>query len=105
MTTKVHAITTNMNCKIAVQVFYTNESANLNKEIRILKIQGVVTPHKRKPDFTDISTDNQLVLTTTYRAIVPYKKQKVHSVSPTKSLVRSLTISAKSVTCDKFPKG
>ena len=71
---KVNDITRNMNCKTAVHVFYTNKSAKDNKESRILKTQGIVTPEKRKIDFTDISADNQLALTTTCRVIVPYKK-------------------------------
>ena len=99
---KVNAITSNMNYKTAAHVFYTHESAKDNKESRILKTQGIVTPQKMKQDFTDISTDNQLALTTTYQAIVPYKKQKIHSVSSTESSVRSLPIPTKSVTCDNF---
>ena len=41
---KVDDITRNMNCKTAVHVFYTNKSAKDNKESRILKTQGIVTP-------------------------------------------------------------
>ena len=103
MSTKVNAITTNMNCKTAVHVVYTNESTKLNKESQILKTQGVVIPHKKKLDFTDISTDNQLALTTTYRVIVLYKKSKINSVTPNKSQVRSRALTTKSVSCSKFP--
>ena len=73
-----------MNYKTAVHVFYANDSATQNKESRILKKRGVVTPHTMKLDFTGISTDNQLAVTATYTAIVQYKKSEINLVTPTK---------------------
>ena len=83
--TKVALIAKDLNCKCAVNAFYTNKKAEKNIIDRIKNLSQHSSPVKRKASNIDVLQNILVTDNDNSFAIVPSKRQRPNIVSPTKT--------------------